>query len=142
MDSEGLGAPDVSCHGVEPWNARFSYYSRELGVLFFGGYYGGNSLYFAFNFHWEPHVFYLPEIEKIKNGNGYLILQILWKWQWMERNMSWRHAQLLFLRMYRLKKLPGLPIRRKSRQKGIKMPKDCGFPRLDRTSPKNNVCQT
>ena len=44
MDSEGLGAPDVSCHGVEPWNARFSYYSRELGVLFFGGYYGGNSL--------------------------------------------------------------------------------------------------
>ena len=63
MDSEGLGAPDVSCHGVEPWNARFSYYSRELGVLFFGGYYGGNSLYFAFNFHWEPHVFYLPEIE-------------------------------------------------------------------------------
>lgn len=66
MDSEGLGAPDVSCHGVEPWNARFSYYSRELGVLFFGGYYGGNSLYFAFNFHWEPHVFYLPEIEKNK----------------------------------------------------------------------------
>ena len=66
MDSEGLGAPDVSCHGVEPWNARFSYYSRELGVMFFGGYSGGNSLYFAFNFHWEPHVFYLPEIEKNK----------------------------------------------------------------------------
>ena len=23
-------------------------------------------MYFAFNFHWEPHVFYLPEIEKNK----------------------------------------------------------------------------
>lgn len=64
MDSLGLGVPDVSCHGVEPWNAQFSYYSRELGVLFFGGYYGGNSLYFAFNFHWEPHEFFLPDIEK------------------------------------------------------------------------------
>ncbi len=67
MDSKGLGAPDVSCHGVEPWNARFSYYSRELGVLFFGGYYGGNfGRIFAFNFHWDRHEFYLPEIEKNK----------------------------------------------------------------------------
>ena len=118
------------------------YYSRELGVLFFGGYYGGNSLYFAFNFHWEPHVFYLPEIEKNKEWK-----QVFDTSNTMEMAVDGKKYELAprsiaVLRMYRLKKLPGLPIRRKSRQKGIKMPKDCGFPRLDRTSPKNNVCQT
>lgn len=62
MDTRGLGAPDVSCHGEEPWDVKFSYYSRELGVLYYGGYYGGESLYFAFNFHWESHEFYLPDV--------------------------------------------------------------------------------
>jgi glycogen operon protein len=29
-------------------------------------YYGGNSLYFAFNFHWDSHEFYLPDIRENK----------------------------------------------------------------------------
>lgn len=66
LDGKGLGAPDVSCHGREPWVADFSYYSRELGVLFGGGYYGGQSLYFVFNFHWDAHDFYLPAINGTK----------------------------------------------------------------------------
>lgn len=63
MDSKGLGKPDVSCHGKEPWGAKFSYYSREVGIMFYGGYYDGRSLYFIFNFHWESCEFYLPDAE-------------------------------------------------------------------------------
>lgn len=65
-DANGSGAPDVSCHGREPWVADFSYYSRELGILYCGTYYAGKSLYFAFNFHWDSHEFYLPDIRGIK----------------------------------------------------------------------------
>lgn len=63
MDVKGLGAPDVSCHGQEPWEVHFSYYSREVGILYYGGYLDGRSLYFAFNFHWDAHEFFLPNIE-------------------------------------------------------------------------------
>ncbi len=66
MDYSGRGAPDVSCHGHEPWVTDFSYYSRELGILFYGGYYESNSLYFAFNFHWDEHEFYLPVVDDCK----------------------------------------------------------------------------
>ena len=63
MDNRGLGAPDVSCHGKKPWVTDFSYYSRELGILYYGGYFGAESLYFVFNFHWDSHDFYLPTLE-------------------------------------------------------------------------------
>ena len=66
MDRKGLGAPDVSCHGREPWIYDFSYYSRDLGVLFYGGYYEGRTLYFLFNFHWDSHEFYLPGVSNSK----------------------------------------------------------------------------
>ncbi len=65
-DLSGRGAPDVSCHGREPWVVDFSYYSRELGILFYGSYYEGKSLYFAFNFHWQEHEFYLPDVDSSK----------------------------------------------------------------------------
>ncbi|MCI5936451.1 MAG: alpha-amylase family glycosyl hydrolase [Eubacterium sp.] len=63
MDGKGLGMPDVSFHGTKPWKTDFSYYSRELGILFYGGYYQGESLYFAFNFHWDEREFFLPDVE-------------------------------------------------------------------------------
>lgn len=66
VDVRGAGVPDVSCHGREPWEADFSYYSRELGILYYGGYYGSESLYFAFNFHWDSHEFYLPDVDEKK----------------------------------------------------------------------------
>lgn len=71
MDTRGLGAPDVSPHGIEPWEANFSYYSREIGILFYGSYYGGKSLYIVFNFHWDAHEFYLPLIDS--NGKWDLV---------------------------------------------------------------------
>lgn len=69
MDTRGVGAPGVSGHGIEPWEANFSYYSREIGILFYGSYYGGKSLYMVFNFHWDTHEFYLPVIDDAKNWN-------------------------------------------------------------------------
>lgn len=66
LDTKGRGAPDVSCHGKEPWVIDFSYYSRKLGILFYGSYFEGKSLYFAFNFHWEEQEFYIPDVENNK----------------------------------------------------------------------------
>ncbi|MCH5252262.1 MAG: hypothetical protein J1F22_04750 [Lachnospiraceae bacterium] len=62
IDRNGMGAPDVSCHGREPWVIDFSYYSRELGILYCGSYFESTSLYFAFNFHWDDHDFFLPNV--------------------------------------------------------------------------------
>ena len=56
----------MSAHGIEPWEADFSYYSRDLGILFYGTYYEGNSVYMMFNLHWESHTFFFPVIEKDK----------------------------------------------------------------------------
>ncbi len=64
-DYKGLGIPDISCHGIEPWISNFVNYSRELGILFYGGYLPGDScdsIYIVFNMHWEEHTFYLPKI--------------------------------------------------------------------------------
>lgn len=69
MDTLGVGAPGVSGHGTEPWVANFSYYSRAVGVLFCGTYYGGKSLYAAFNFHWDSHEFYLPASDGVQTWN-------------------------------------------------------------------------
>lgn len=63
MDTKGVGAPDVSCHGREPWGVDFSYYSREIGILYYGSYFNSQSLYFAFNFHWDSHEFFLPGVD-------------------------------------------------------------------------------
>lgn len=69
IDYRGVGIPDVSCHGIEPWVSNFVNYSREVGVLFYGSYFPlnekerGYSVYVAFNMHWEPHTFFLPGID-------------------------------------------------------------------------------
>ena len=70
FDNKGAGAPDISAHGREPWNNMYQYYSRELGILFYGPYLDETpvtSYYFAFNMHWESHAFYLPDITKSRN---------------------------------------------------------------------------
>lgn len=64
MDYKGVGAPDVSCHSMEPWVSGFVNYSRELGILFYKTYIDSDSsLYIAMNMHWEPHTFYLPDVD-------------------------------------------------------------------------------
>ncbi len=67
FDHKGFGAPDISSHGREPWNNTYQYYSRELGILFYGPYLDETpktSYYLAFNLHWEAHDFFLPDITK------------------------------------------------------------------------------
>ena len=66
MGTKVVGSPSVSAHGFEPWEADFSYYSRDLGILFYGMYYEGNSVYMMFNLHWESHTFFFPVVEKDK----------------------------------------------------------------------------
>lgn len=64
LDYKGVGAPDVSCHGLEPWVNSFVNYSRELGILYYKTYFETDcSYYIAMNFHWEDHTFYLPVID-------------------------------------------------------------------------------
>ncbi len=64
-DIKGLGAPDISCHGLEPWTSSFVNYSRELGILCYKYYMDSNaSFYIAMNMHWESHTFFLPTTDK------------------------------------------------------------------------------
>jgi glycogen operon protein len=63
----GSGLPDISWHGLTPWNADFSHNSRVLAYLLCGKHAkGGNAsdchIYVAINMHWEPHGFSLPKL--------------------------------------------------------------------------------
>lgn len=62
-------APEISFHGREPWGLDRSYYSREMGIMFDGSCFSGKTLYFAFNFHWDSHDFYLPDAGGNKKWN-------------------------------------------------------------------------
>lgn len=70
MDYLACGLPDVSYHGVKAWCPEFDNYRRQLGV-FYCGEYGkrpdgtyDNNFYVAYNMHWEPHEFDLPNLPK------------------------------------------------------------------------------
>lgn len=70
MDYRACGYPDVSYHGVRAWRPEFDHFRRELGILYCGAYGekedGGPDDYFyvAYNMHWEPHEFDLPNLPK------------------------------------------------------------------------------
>lgn len=72
MDYISCGCPDLSFHGTQAWYPDYSNYSRELGVLLCGKYAKvgrgqfDRDIYIAFNFHWEPHEFSLPNTLKGK----------------------------------------------------------------------------
>lgn len=64
-DYEGSGIPDISWHGQEPWNPDFSHSSRKIAFMLCGkhaksGFTEDNTIYVAFNMHWEMHGFGLP----------------------------------------------------------------------------------
>ncbi len=72
MDGKGAGAPDISCHGIEPWMNEFVNYSRELGIMFYKTYIDStSSIYIAINMHWESHEFFLPVVD---HGNSWKVL--------------------------------------------------------------------
>lgn len=69
LDYKSVGLPDVSYHGLKTWCPQFDSYCRQLGILYCGKYGpkdGGEDNYFyaAYNMHWEPCEFALPNLPK------------------------------------------------------------------------------
>lgn len=70
MDYRACGYPDVSYHGVRAWRPEFEGFRRELGILYCGAYgvkcngEPDDYFYVAYNMHWEPHEFDLPNLPK------------------------------------------------------------------------------
>ena len=65
-DYLGSGLPDISWHGQDAWNADYSLESRAIAFMLCGkhakqGLVEDNTLYVAFNMHWEMHGFKLPQ---------------------------------------------------------------------------------
>lgn len=66
-DYLSYGIPDLSIHGMQAWKPDFSYYSRMLGMLYYGEYVKEEgkatpSLYIIYNMFWEPKSFDLPNL--------------------------------------------------------------------------------
>ena len=72
MDYLGCGHPDVSYHGVKAWCPEFENFRRQLGIMYCGKYAAkadgspDDSFFVAYNMHWEPHEFSLPNLPKGK----------------------------------------------------------------------------
>ena len=69
MDSIACGYPDISYHGTEAWRPDTSYISRMIGIMLYGEYSHtshSESLYIAYNMHWEAHELALPKLPKGK----------------------------------------------------------------------------
>ncbi len=69
MDSHAFGYPDISYHGTEAWRPNVSYTSRMFGIMIYGKYAEekeAESLYIAYNMHWEKQELALPKLPKGK----------------------------------------------------------------------------
>ena len=64
VSNGACGLPDVSFHGVEPWQEQFEDYDRYVGVLFAGWERdtGPQVIYVASNAYWEELRVNLPEL--------------------------------------------------------------------------------
>ena len=67
-DRLGLGCPDLSYHTEEAWKVDLSNYNRHIAMMYFGGYArkdkrtADDTIYIAYNMHWETHYFALPSL--------------------------------------------------------------------------------
>ncbi len=72
IDFIGCGWPEVSVHGMTPWQLDMSSYNRLAGFLYCGHYVRkddrtfDDSFYVMFNMHWEKHEFELPLPEELE----------------------------------------------------------------------------
>ena len=70
MDYLSCGRPDVSYHGVKAWRPEFENFRRQIGIMYCGEYgkrpdgTADDSFFVAYNMHWEPHAFDLPNLPK------------------------------------------------------------------------------
>ncbi len=68
-DFISCGWPEVSVHGITPWQVDTSSYNRLAAFLYCGSYVRradrtfDDSFYVMFNMHWEKHEFELPKME-------------------------------------------------------------------------------
>ncbi len=71
-DFLSCGYPEISLHGVSPWQVDASGYNRLAGILFCGNYVRRQDkafephFYLMFNMHWESHTFELPMQEETR----------------------------------------------------------------------------
>lgn len=66
IDKFACGIPDISYHGESAWVTPGDISSRQLGVLYSGTEVGDVDCFIAYNMHWEPHVFALPQLKDHK----------------------------------------------------------------------------
>ncbi len=66
IDYKGLGNPDLSLHGVEPWKPDYNYVSRNFAFMYNEDYVDKGKLYVVFNMYWEDEKFNLPALQKNK----------------------------------------------------------------------------
>lgn len=59
---EGSNYPDISFHGLKPWQIDDSPETRTMAVMFNGQHMNDNIIYTAMNMHWEKHEFILPNL--------------------------------------------------------------------------------
>lgn len=70
LDYLSCGMPDVSYHGIKAWFPEFEPFRRQLGILYCGRYAAqgegkeDDCFFVAYNMHWEPHEFSLPNLPK------------------------------------------------------------------------------
>lgn len=70
LDYIGCGYPDLSYHGEEAWRPDLNHYSRFVGTMYCGFYAkrereeDDSFFYAAYNMHWIPHIFALPQLPK------------------------------------------------------------------------------
>ena len=70
-DFIGCGWPEISVHGVSPWQVDYSSYNRLAAYLYCGSYVRRadrtfeDNFYMIFNMHWEKHEFELPKMEGV-----------------------------------------------------------------------------
>lgn len=70
LDYLSCGMPDVSYHGTKTWCPSFENFRRQLGILYCGSYTAqegkeeDDCFFVAYNMHWEPHEFSLPNLPK------------------------------------------------------------------------------
>lgn len=72
MDYKSYGMPDMSYHGTKAWYADFSHFNRHFSVMYCGKYVTEcgkkeePDLYIAYNMHWEPQQFGVPQARNKK----------------------------------------------------------------------------
>lgn len=66
VDYRALGYPDLSYHGAQAWYAPCERNLRHLGMMYCGDYGKQEKefLFVAYNLHWMPHEFALPNLPK------------------------------------------------------------------------------